>query len=62
MTQVLTAPETDFSPETIAEMRSWLRDGYWPGLIDPTFLEDWEVVDAVNTRYEGGIGQFLADA
>ena len=47
---------------TITEMRGWLSDITLPDDVEVADLYDDEVIEMVDTAYEGGIAQFIADA
>ena len=47
---------------TIIQMRGWLSDITLPDDIEVGDLYDDEVIEMVDTAYEGGIAQFIADA
>ena len=47
--------------ETIEEMRGWLADLTLPDGVEVDRLDAYEIISMVNTGYDGGIDQFLAD-
>jgi len=50
-----------YSPETLAAMREWIADCYWPDLdaSDVATLSDAEVIAGVRKHFDGGIPEFL---
>ena len=49
----------NISPETLAAMREWIADCYWPDLDDAAELSPAEIIRGVRRHFDGGMAAFM---